>query len=277
MAAAGVNTRQAQGMLRSNPVIKTRKGARWDERFAVFQPDYEQRLDGVGGTFARRQPTLRERMAEGARRMLEAAPGRQAPLAELAARLEREFDTHKPTVYSYVSGYDFLETRETPGTRQKVCYLKESAQAMFPRVRDLATAELRQKIERTLPFLTEDHVDIGLFLLSKEFEATLKGYLKAAHARGALRVAPSKPVDDLRLNDMVILAKENGVITDLSVLNYLRQERNSRAHGTMPNLAERRAAMMNVRNLAGLYIDYIKVLDDAHNDLVASAGQPAVV
>ena len=69
---------------------------------------------------------------------------------------------------------------------------------------------------------------------------------------------------------MVIVAKNNGVITDLSVLNYLRQERNNRAHGTMPSLAERQLTMRNVRNLAGLYVDYIKVLDDAYNDMIAS-------
>lgn len=270
MGAASVTARQAQGLLMHNPVIKTQAGEKWNERFAVFQPDYEVRLNSDERIPARKQPTLREKMSERARGMLAAAPGRKLPLTELVAKLSREFDSHKHTVYQYISNFDFVETSGLSGERYKVCRLKDSSETIFPRVRGIATIELRQKVERTLPFLTDDHVDIGLFLLSKEFEAALKNYLKTAQAKGALRIAPSKAVDELRLNDMVILAKDNGIITDLSVLNYLRQERNNRAHGTMPTLVERQLLMRNVENLAGLYIDYINVLDDAYNDLAAT-------
>ncbi len=61
---------------------------------------------------------------------------------------------------------------------------------------------------------------------------------------------------------MIDWARNDRIITDNAILNYLRQERNNRAHGGMPSLAERKLLMKNVQHLAGLYIDYIKLLDN---------------
>jgi hypothetical protein len=127
---------------------------------------------------------------------------------------------------------------------------------------------LREKVERALPLLTEDFVDLGLFLLSKEFEATLKSYLITAHAKGKLSITPGgKSPDRLSLAEMISCIRSNGIVTDDAVLSYLRQSRNDRAHGTMPSLAERKVFLNNVQHIAGLYIDYIKLFDDLTHNL----------
>ena len=56
---------------------------------------------------------------------------------------------------------------------------------------------------------------------------------------------------------MVDCAKENGLITDLGITYLLRQERNNRAHGSRPSLAERRVLLNSAQYIAGMYIDYI--------------------
>jgi hypothetical protein len=142
------------------------------------------------------------------------------------------------------------------------------ASDLFPQVQNIADATLREKVERALPFLTEENVDIGLFLLSKEFEATLKSYLIKASAKGKLvTLPPGKGPDKWTLNGMVDCAKDNGIITDHATFHYLRQARNDRAHGTMPSLPERQLLMKYVQYIADLYIDYIKILDDLFQNL----------
>lgn len=59
------------------------------------------------------------------------------------------------------------------------------------------------------------------------------------------------------VQEMVMIADRNHLITDAAALNYLRQERNERAHGTMPSEEERRALLRAAPTLAGLYVDYI--------------------
>ena len=66
---------------------------------------------------------------------------------------------------------------------------------------------------------------------------------------------------------MIDCAKDNGIITDHATFHYLRQARNDRAHGTMPSSAERKVLMKHVQYIAGLYIDYIKILDDLSQSL----------
>lgn len=271
MAATGMSARQVRGVLAWNPVIKTRTGAMWGKRHAVFQQDYEDKLKVVGKRPTRKGETLQQRVGNSVRRILEAQPGKQMVLAELIASLRKEHDCPKPTLYTYISNLEEVEKIELPGwPRTKLCRLRQGQDELqFPQVAEIVTDELRQKIERTLLFLNEDYIDIGLFLLSKEFESALKHYLVAAMGKGRLRVVPVNSPDKWKLQDMINYAKQNEIITDSATLNYLRQERNNRAHGTMPPLEERKLMVENVRSLAGLYIGYIKILDDLQHGLAS--------
>jgi hypothetical protein len=67
--------------------------------------------------------------------------------------------------------------------------------------------------------------------------------------------------------NMVDCAKDNGLMTDLGVTNLLRQERNNRAHGSRPSLAERRALLNSAQYIAGMYIDYIILFEEYLNSV----------
>lgn len=127
---------------------------------------------------------------------------------------------------------------------------------------NIATEELRQNVARALAFFNEDNIDVGLFLLSKEFEEVLKKCLLAANEKGALRFPIETAPERWRLNQMVDWARKNEIITDSAVVHTLRQERNDRAHGAMPTMGERRLLMNAGQYLSGMYIGYIKLFDD---------------
>jgi predicted HTH transcriptional regulator len=61
---------------------------------------------------------------------------------------------------------------------------EEDLTMAFPQVASIANLTLKENIERALPYLTEDFVDIGLLMLGREFENTLKQYLTRAYAKG---------------------------------------------------------------------------------------------
>lgn len=342
MQEANINAKQAQGLLNTNPVIKTRSKRAWSEKIAVFQPNYKdliaqaqlnpsqqrvslykqieesardildaapgkqmlmaelvhqlhkelecsaptiynylktmgsiERID-IPGTKKKmcrlkemiannsaNDRTLRQRISKSVRAILEAAPNKQMALTKLIVRLQKEYSCPKATIYQYISGLDYIERLDIPHSRAKLCRMKDTGFNLFPQTQHIVNPTLREKVERALPFLTEENVDIGLFLLSKEFEATLKAYLIKASAKGKLtNNPPGKSSDKWNLIGMVDCAKENNIITDHATFHYLRQTRNDRAHGSMPSLAERQVLMKHVQYIAGLYIDYIKILDD---------------
>jgi len=91
-----------------------------------------------------------------------------------------------------------------------------------------------------------------------------------AVAKGKMSLPVTKPPEEWMLNamiDWITSEKNKKIITDKAVLNYLRQIRNNRAHGGVPSIEERHMLMIGVQYLAGLYIDYIELLDDLTQDL----------
>ena len=209
------------------------------------------------------KPSLRQQVDESAQTILKTMPGKQISKAELIAGLQRDYKLPGQMLYQYIDGSKYIEQVDIPGTSIRVCRIKGTKiRLAFPQVHNITTYSLRQSVARTLPFLNEENVDIGLFLLSKEFEATLKAYLLTANAKGKLQIPVKDPPDKWKLAQMIDWVRNNDIITNPAVLNYLRQTRNDRAHGAMLSLAERHVHMMTVQYLAGLYIDYIKLFDD---------------
>ena len=94
-------------------------------------------------------------------------------------------------MYQYIAHLDFVERITVSNSSTKICRLREAQEVLiFPQVQNIVNPILREKIGRAVLFLNEENVDIGLFLLSKEFEATLKAYLIAADAKGELKTHP---------------------------------------------------------------------------------------
>lgn len=132
----------------------------------------------------------------------------------------------------------------------------------FPQVYTITSDGLRQSVIRALSMLNEEEVDLGLFSLSRDFENTLRTYLTRAREKGQVQIPVKDPPERWKLANMIDWARNNRIITDTTVLNYLRQERNDRVHGEMPSLEERQLFMKKIDFVAGLYIDYIKIFDD---------------
>lgn len=262
--AAEVSEKTAIGMLRWSPAVTTRRDES-ERRYAVFQADYAKQLRTGSPMGGRKNPTMEQRMHQRIREILEAKPGFQMPLAELLTIIIKEFNCPDKTVYAYIRRADFAETFTVPGTRTRICRLSRASTLSFPQIQQIADQHLRESIQRAITDLTLDDVDIGLFQLGREFEVVIKKTLGRGNAKNKLTLsqALNKPPTQWKLFEMVDCAKQNGLITDLGVVNLLRQERNNRAHGGRPPLDERQALMNSAQYIAGLYIDYI-ILFEKH-------------
>ncbi len=218
---------------------------------------------------AQLQPSLHYQINESVRRSLKAIPGRQMIVSDLVASLQKEYKCSDAILYRYIGELDDLEQMIIPETSTPLCRIKGAQEAIaFPHVYSIITYDLRQDVARALQFLNEENVDIGLFLLSKAFEDTLKAYLIKTNAKGIpLAIPGNKKPEKLSLPEMISCLKNSGTIINDAELSLLRQVRNNRAHGTMPSLAEKQLLMKSVPFIAGLYIDNIKLLDDLTNSL----------
>ena len=259
MASAGITAKQANGMLNINPIVKTNTNEK-KILIAILQEDYHEKLSKVksyGFGSEKIKKTLVDKIGERVKVIIETSPNKQILLSELVNNLRKEFTFKSRTgPYSYIDRLEFVEKIVLPGQRYKVCCIKEKL--TFSQIEQISNNILREKIKRAVSFLNLDDVDIGLFLLGKEFEATLKRYLQQAYSTSGKWKS---------LDAMISFIAKEGIITDKAILNYLRQKRNDRAHGTMPSLDERQIIMNNVRSSANLYIDYIKFFDDLTNQL----------
>jgi hypothetical protein len=148
MKEAGLSSRQAGGLLIQNPAVVTRKGEGWTDRFAVFQPDYKEKLSSRKRQFTRKKATLRERIEGIVRKQLETAPGFQMPLADLITLLTSKDGFHSKTAYLYIRQAEFLETVTVPGTQTKICRLKDRHTLSFPQLSSITDANLRESIEK---------------------------------------------------------------------------------------------------------------------------------
>ena len=128
----------------------------------------------------------------------------------------------------------------------------------------IETDSLKENVCEAISYLDVEHVDIGLFLLSREFETVLSKYLKRARAFGRLH---STLPTHLTMSAMISILNREGIITDRAILAFLKEKRNERAHSSMPSLAERKLLMNNAEFVAGLYIDWIKYFDDLYMSL----------
>ena len=72
---------------------------------------------------------------------------------------------------------------------------------------------------------------------------------------------------------MVDCAVENQIVADIPILNFLRHERNERLYGRMLPHSEREILMKHSPFMAGLYIDYMKLLDDYKWQILIDAGE----
>lgn len=256
--------RQVQGMLNINPVISTivENG---NTRIAIFNKNYEEEIKKFGARIRSKKKTLRDKVSDRVMVILEAVPGNQIKYSELIEILFKEFKRVRNTFYQYVSKLDFIEKFIAPDTNFTSIRLNSiNPNFLFDQIEEIVDENLRRKTKRSIKKFTLDEIDIGLFLLSKEFESIVKTFLEKALNKGMLNRVDMLGRDSTRwkLNNMVDCAYINGYITEKGLYHFLRQERNNRSHGTMPSEEERRLLLNSAQLLGGMYIDSIIFFED---------------
>ena len=269
MEATSFSDRQVQGMLNVNPVISTIVNNS-KTRIVIFNKDYEEDLKKIGVRIQRKKKTLRDKVSDRVRAILETVPGNQIKYAELIEILINEFKRVRNTFYQYVGELEFIEKFVAPGTNFTSIRLKSNnPNFSFDQVEEITDENLKRKINRSIKKFTLDDIDNGLFLLSKEFESTIKIFLEKALKKGVLIHVGMLGGDSTkwRLHNMIECVYSNGFITDKGLYHYLRQERNNRSHGTMPSEEERRLMLKSAQLLGGMYIDSIILFKDLTNSI----------
>lgn len=189
-----------------------------------------------------------------------------AHLSVIAAHVIRKTGCLKPTFYHYLSEMESI--RKSYVDSIVVCKLveanNENVALHFPQIDATTDTELRDNLKRAVSNLNIDNVDLGLFQLGKIFENELRSFLTLAKTKNAFPVSNK---DLGRLVDMIDCVETNKVTTQKYHLTLLREHRNERAHGNIPNLAERQKLMQYAPFLGDLYIDYIILFNDKRQKL----------
>lgn len=180
-------------------------------------------------------------------------------ISRFPTALAQQFVPSEPELWKVENFQEFLALRREMIANGINSYLaslidEKIPERVFPQIAKLHNVRLAEDARRAVAKLTIDDVDIGLFLLGKLFEETLKSFILAA------KDAASYPVSEgnyKTLNNMIDWVKSQGIITDPTAPHLLRQARNDRAHDAVPTLAERQVMLSSAGWIASMYLDYI--------------------
>ena len=195
-------------------------------------------------------------------------------LAEVNERfpdaLAQQFVPADPSLWSVNNFENFLQLRREMIAQAINGYLASLIETkipehVFPQVAKLIDPAVAAEARRGVEKLTVEDVDLGLFLLGKLFENTLKSFMQLAETLGAYSVAPT---NYNKLQNMIDWAKSHQIITNSTALNLLRQERNDRAHGQAPSSDERQIMFNSASWIASIYLDYILLFSEKQQELL---------
>lgn len=250
---SGFGERSAQGLLAFHPAIKV-EHVDHRTRVAWFQKDWTS-VSSTGREGSRELQS--DRICSSARRKLLMSPIGELQLIDVVRHIESELGVGRPNIYAAISQSEEIETIGVDGSVFKICRLHGHSVATFPQVEQLKNALWREECQRALKRLTVDDVDIGLFLLGRQFDQSMKQLLEAAKTSGAL------PVLDGHLKNLqnrIDWAISQKVFVDKATLILLKTERNERGHEPPPP-EERQAILKFAPFLAGLYLDYLVMIE----------------
>lgn len=148
------------------------------------------------------------------------------------------------------------------------CLLRTKAKVTvampFPLAETILDLTLKQNIGRAIANLNIDNIDMGLFYLGKIFENELRTFLVEAQSAG-IYVVSNK--DLARLASMIDWLERNAIVREKHHLTLLREQRNERAHGEIPDHQERERLMRHAPFLGDLYIKYISLFRQKSEEL----------
>lgn len=204
------------------------------------------------------QKTAREHAQEEILAFLESQPERRARIGEVATYvLQKKICKDRPRFYYVLSRMnDHVAKEQLPG--ELWLKLKTTSPDVtplrFPQIAQVDDVLLQNELQRAVNMLTIENVDLGLFQLGKLFEVELKKYIEEVRKRNIHLVTK----DDLaRLVAMIDWVERNKITNKKHLLTLLREQRNERAHGQIPDLEERKRLIQHTPFLADLYIEYI--------------------
>lgn len=267
MQATSVTTNQASGMLRRNPVVSRRKEEKPFKIFAVFNPNYKKDLISPNLKPQRKTETNFQKAEKVVREMLEAESTNQIELSKLVGELKSKHGFYEKTAYQCISQMDFVEKLDLPGSGVRICRIKGTKAISFPQIDKLSISDNAKAAEasKAVQKLTIEEVDIGLFMLGRIFENTLKDFMIMAETVSAYPVGLG---NYNKLNNMIQWVESQGIVSDKTALNLLRLERNDRAHSTAPTLEQRNMMLKSSPWMANLYLDYIVFFTDKRDNLI---------
>ncbi len=252
--ATGAGIRSARGILAFHPAVDVdrsdyrKRTARLRDKWRSFK---RERASSQG------RPLQADRIVEAARAKLIASPSRELQLIQIVKQIEAELGVQRPNVYAAISQSDEIETIAVEGSALKICRLPGRADAVFSQLNAICDPSWKAECERGVAKLTIDDVDIGLFILGRQFDHALRHLLETARDYAGMAVSD----DHLKsLGKRIVWAVNHKVFHDEATLNLLKNERNARGHEPSP-VEERRAIMKFAPFLAGLYLDYLIIIE----------------
>jgi hypothetical protein len=198
---------------------------------------------------------LRDKIQNEIRSILFDKPNIPFKKGDLYGEVLKTVQCLRPTFYQYLEKMDDVRQYQDGNSRYAIHDHKESSSKIELNIDQYGVGDnLGSTLIRPLSKLTLDEVDIGLFELGLIFENGLRDYLTKAKEKAAIQVYKK---DLERLTDMINCVVREGVVTKGHHLNTLREERNNRAHGKIPNLEERKDLFNKAHYIADLFVKYI--------------------
>ncbi len=260
---SGLGERSAGGVLFHHPAI-TVEDVDYKTRLARFNPAWES-MPPKKRTSGRALQS--DRILAIVRRILLGSPGGEASLIDVVKQAETELKIQRANVYAAISQSEDIETIAVERSAFKICRLRGRHSANFPQIDQLQSLNWKAECQRALTKLTVEDVDIGLFLLGRQYDQAMRSLLEAARDHGSLPVTEGNLKT---LQTRIDWAISHLVFVDKSTLNLLRTERNERGH--QPPTPEERAAVMKVAPyLAGLYLDFLLMIESRITQFKATA------
>jgi len=201
--------------------------------------------------------TMRYEVQTEIRKFVAAQLNNEAFLSTIADHILKKTSCKtKSTFYRYLSEMDDIIKKITPdGTLCQLVNANPHNTAIdFPIIKSINDESLRGNLERAQKNMNIENVDLALFQLGKIFELELKNFLSTAKSKGAATISNK---DLSSLSNMIDCVEKNNIINKKHHLDLLREHRNERAHGKIPNLVERQTLLQHAPFLGDLYIKYI--------------------
>jgi hypothetical protein len=262
----GVSTQSIYNAILKSPAVKTvnRKIGKRTRKVALFVTDYRKSLTKLD--ILSKDIPVGELIQNTVREMLENSSGHCLELSTIRDSVSQELHCPPSSVYHAVSNMEDVRKVKNDSD-QVVCVLEETTEEYFDDISDAIEDKLLlSQIKRSLSLVNIDSIDLALFQLGKVFEYTLKRYMQEVKKQSLIPVTKH---DLSKLFNMVQWTKKHQIIVDETALQYLRIERNDRAHGVPPDKDEREALLKNASTLIQFYLDYILLIEKRREKLIA--------